>query len=33
VVAYNYSLAFRQAMAVANLANAADSIIGMLPIG
>jgi hypothetical protein len=33
VVAYNYSLAFRQAMALANLANAADSVIGMLPIG
>ena len=32
-VAYNYSQAFRQAMALANLANAADSIIGMLPIG
>jgi hypothetical protein len=32
-VAYNYSQAFRQAMALANLANAADSIIGMLPFG
>jgi hypothetical protein len=32
-VAYNYSQAFRQAMALANLANAADSIIGMLPLG
>ena len=30
-VAYNYSLAFRQAMALANLTNAADSILGMLP--
>jgi hypothetical protein len=33
VVAYNYSLAFRQAMALANLTNGVDSIIGMLPIG
>ena len=31
--AYNYSQAFRQAMALANLTNGADSIIGMLPIG
>ncbi|HEY6306922.1 MAG TPA: hypothetical protein VI488_10750 [Candidatus Angelobacter sp.] len=31
--AYDYSQAFRQAMALANLANAADSIIGMLPFG
>lgn len=32
-VAYDYSQAFRQAMALANLANAAESIIGMLPLG
>ncbi len=32
-VAYDYSQALRQAMALANLANAAESIIGMLPIG
>jgi hypothetical protein len=32
-VAYTYSQAFRQAMALANLANAAESIIGMLPFG
>jgi hypothetical protein len=32
-VAYDYSQAFRQAMALANLANAAESIIGMLPFG
>jgi hypothetical protein len=30
-VAYNYTLSVRQAAAVANLANAAQSIIGMLP--
>lgn len=32
-VAYDYSQAFRQAMALANLANATESIIGMLPFG
>ena len=32
-VAYDYSQAFRQAMALANLATAAESIIGMLPFG
>lgn len=32
-VAYDFSQAFRQAMALANLANAAEGIIGMLPIG
>jgi hypothetical protein len=32
-VAYEFSQAFRQAMALANLANAAESIIGMLPFG
>jgi hypothetical protein len=32
-VAYDFSQAFRQAMALANLANAAESIIGMLPFG
>lgn len=31
--AYVYSQGLRQALAVANLANAAESIIGMLPIG
>jgi len=31
-VAYNYSQALRQVLALANLANAAESIIGMLPI-
>jgi len=31
--AYTYTLTLRQALAVANLANAADSIIGMLPVG
>jgi hypothetical protein len=31
--AYDYSQALRQALATANLANAAESIIGMLPIG
>jgi hypothetical protein len=30
-VAYTYTLTLRQALAVANLANAAESIIGMLP--
>ena len=30
--AYDYSQALRQALAVANLANAAESIIGMLPV-
>ena len=30
-VAYHYTLTLRQALAVANLANAAESIIGMLP--
>jgi hypothetical protein len=30
--AYTYSQGLRQALAVANLANAADSILGMLPI-
>jgi len=30
-VAYDFSQAFRQAMAIANLANAVESIIGMLP--
>lgn len=32
-VAYDYSQAFRQAMALANLVNAGESIIGMLPFG
>ena len=31
-VAYDFSQAFRQAMAIANLANAVESIIGMLPL-
>jgi hypothetical protein len=31
--AYTFSQGLRQALAVANLANAAESIIGMLPIG
>ena len=31
-VAYTYSQGLRQALAVANLANAAESIIGMLPV-
>jgi hypothetical protein len=31
-VAYTYSQGLRQALALANLANAADSIIGMLPL-
>lgn len=30
-VAYTYTLALRQALALANLANAAESIIGMIP--
>lgn len=30
-VAYDYTLGLRQALAVANLANAAESIIGMIP--
>jgi hypothetical protein len=30
-IAYNYTLGLRQALAVANLANAAESIIGMIP--
>lgn len=30
-VAYNYTLTLRQALAVANLANGAESIIGMIP--
>jgi hypothetical protein len=30
-VAYNYTLSLRQALALANLANAAESIIGMIP--
>jgi hypothetical protein len=33
VVAYDYTLAFRQAQALLNLTNGVDSIIGMLPIG
>jgi hypothetical protein len=32
-VAYDYSQGLRQVLALANLANAAESIIGMLPIG
>ena len=32
-VAYDFSQGFRQAMALANLANAAESLIGMLPFG
>jgi hypothetical protein len=32
-VAYTFSQAFRQAMALANLANSVESIIGMLPFG
>jgi hypothetical protein len=31
-VAYDFSQAFRQAMAIANLANAVESIFGMLPL-
>lgn len=31
-IAYSYSQALRQALAVANLANAAESVIGMLPV-
>ena len=30
-IAYNYTLSLRQTLAVANLANAAESIIGMIP--
>lgn len=30
-VAYQYTLSLRQALAIANLVNAADSIVGMLP--
>jgi hypothetical protein len=30
-VAYNYTLSLRQALAVANLANASESVIGMIP--
>ena len=30
-IAYNYTLSLRQALALANLANAAESIIGMIP--
>ena len=30
-VAYNYTLTLRQALAVANLANATESVIGMIP--
>ena len=30
-IAYTYTLTLRQALAVANLANAAESIIGMIP--
>jgi hypothetical protein len=33
IAAYNYSQAFRQAQALANLANGADTILGMLPLG
>lgn len=33
IAAYNYSQAFRQVQAVANLANGADTILGMLPVG
>ena len=31
-VAYTYSQGLRQALALANLANAVESIIGMLPV-
>jgi hypothetical protein len=31
--AYDYTLTLRKALALANLANAADSILGMLPVG
>jgi hypothetical protein len=31
MVAYNYTLSLRQALAVANLANAGESVIGMIP--
>jgi hypothetical protein len=30
-VAYNYTLALRQELAIANLANAGESVIGMIP--
>ena len=30
-IAYTYTLTLRQAFAVANLANAAESVIGMIP--
>jgi hypothetical protein len=30
-IAYNYTLSLRQALAIANLSNAAESIIGMIP--
>jgi hypothetical protein len=30
-IAYNYTLTLRQALAVANLANAGESVIGMIP--
>lgn len=30
-IAYNYTLSLREALAIANLANAAESIIGMIP--
>jgi hypothetical protein len=33
IAAYNYSQAFRQEQALANLANGADTILGMLPAG
>jgi hypothetical protein len=32
-VAYTYSQGFRQTMALANLANTAESVLGMLPFG
>jgi hypothetical protein len=32
LTAYTYTLALRQALAVANLADAASSVIGMLPL-
>ena len=30
-IAYNYTLSLRQALALANLANAAESVVGMIP--
>jgi hypothetical protein len=30
-VAYNYTLTLRQALATANLVNASESVIGMIP--